>query len=60
MTMLVASSLYGVVVLFHPVAGFQDFAGFGAVGWAYDAVFFHKVYEAGGAAVAYAEATLQR
>jgi hypothetical protein len=49
----------GGVYFFVVVGGFQDFAGFGAVGGAYQAVALHHVDEVGGAAVADAEATLQ-
>ena len=48
----------GLVDLAHPVFRFQNFAGLGAVGRADDAVFFHDVDEASGAAVADAQAAL--
>ncbi len=44
----------------EPVGAFEDFAGFAAVGRADDAVAVHHVEDAGGAAVAEAEAALQR
>jgi hypothetical protein len=37
----------------------QNFARLAAIGWAYEAVAFHRVDEVGGAAVAYAQAALQ-
>src|SRR5579862_2859110 len=43
----------------QPVLGLQDFARLGSVGRAHDAVFFHDVDQAGGAAVADAQAALQ-
>src|ERR1039458_3269039 len=50
----------GGVSVFVVVGGFEDFAGFAAVGGADQAVVLHHVDEVGGAAVADAQAALQQ
>ena len=50
----------GGVYFFVVVGGFQDFAGLGAVGGADKAVALHHVDEVSGAAVADAQAALQK
>ncbi len=47
------------VDFFVVVGGFEDFAGFGAVGGADEAVALHHVDEVGGATVADAQAALE-
>jgi len=57
--LLVCQLLLRFIEFFHPVAIFEDFARLGAVGRTDDAVFFHKVDQARGAAVTDAQAALQ-